>query len=283
MKVILYTKDFNEKINEPVDIILSPQFYWIKKIDIPIKSLKDAKKLSKTLFKLDDTYLYDAFEINGKYYAYAIKKNININIDKKFINSIRLAQTELYDFNIINVSKNYSIQKIDDLLFCFPNIKNAPYIKDILPSLKLSKNKINIFNRIKLKKSVVISLLLLFLFINISFLLNIIKNKQTVKNLELKKAKIIHKYHLPKTTYQIKAILNELKEKDFNQNKIKKDLEFITKTPLKNDETFISLSYDKNRFDIEINSKRNFDNYFKKKFIKVNSNINNIYKASLYE
>ena len=122
MRVILYTEDFNEKINEPVDVILSPQYYWIKKIDIPIKSLKDAKKIAKSMFKLNDNYLYDAFELNGSFYAYAIDKNLNLNIDKKFINSIRLAQTELYNYDSFNVSKNHSIQKIEDLLFCFPKL-----------------------------------------------------------------------------------------------------------------------------------------------------------------
>ena len=49
---ILYTKDFNENINESVNVILSPEFYWIKKVDIEDISLKEAKKLAPSVLKL---------------------------------------------------------------------------------------------------------------------------------------------------------------------------------------------------------------------------------------
>lgn len=280
--MILYTKDFNENINEPVDVILSPQYYWIKKIDIPIKSLKDAKKIAKSLFKLDEGYIYDAFELDGKFFAYAIKKDLNINIDKKYINSLRLAQTELYGFDKINVSDNHSIQKIDDLLFCFPYVQDAEHIDDIIPKLSLSKHTVNLYNRIKIDKSVLITLAVIFFFINAAFLLNYIKNSNTLKQIEAKKENLIKKYRLPATTFQLDSILNSLKKEDIKQSKIRKDLEFITKTPLQNGEKFLDLSYDKNRFNIEIKTKRNLDNYFKKRF-KVNSTLNSTYKAQLHE
>ncbi|AZV45725.1 hypothetical protein C3L23_00055 [Nautilia sp. PV-1] len=282
MRVILYTKDFNEKISEPVDVILSPQYYWIKKIDIPIKSLKDAKKLSKTLFKLDENYIYDAFKLNGKYFAYAIKKNLKINIDKKYINSIRLAQTELYNFEKINVSDKHSIQKVDDLLFCFPNVEDAPNINDVINSIQLSKNTVNIYNRLNLDKSILIYSAVILILLNFIFISGFIQNENAIKSLENQKESLIKKYNLPKTTFQLKSILNELKNEDNTQKKIRKSLEFITKTPLKKGEKFLKLSYDK-YFNIEIKTDRNFDKYFSKKFKVTSSLKNGIYKASLYE
>jgi len=282
LKVILYTKDFNETINEPVDIILSPQYYWIKKIDIPIKSLKNAKKLAKSMFKLNDNYLYDAFEIDGKFFAYAIDKNLKLNIDKKYINSIRLAQTELYKFDKINVSKNHSIQKIDDLLFCFPYVQNAPDINDILQNIKLSKNKVNLYGIVEIDKSILINIAVIFLFINVALLLIYIKNINSIKTIENKTETIIKKYNLPSTTFQLDSILSELKSINKKQTKLRKDLEFITKTPLKKGEKFKKLSYEKNRFSIVIDSSRNFDFYFKKRF-KLSSEKGKEYKAVLYE
>ena len=282
MRVILYTKDFNEKISEPVDVILSPQYYWIKKIDIPIKSLKDAKKLSKTLFKLDENYIYDAFKLNGKYFAYAIKKDLKINIDKKYINSIRLAQTELYNFEKINVSDKHSIQKVDDLLFCFPNIEDAPDINDVINSIQLSKNTINLYNRLNIDKSILIYSVICLILLNFIFISGFIQNKNAINSLENKKESLIKKYNLPKTIFQLKSILNELTRDDKIQKKIRKSLEFITKTPLKKGEKFLKLSYDK-YFNIEIKTDRNFDKYFSKKFKVTSSLKNGIYKASLYE
>jgi hypothetical protein len=282
LKVILYTKNFNEKINEPVNVILSPQYYWIKKIDIPIKSLKDAKKLSKTLFKLDENYIYDAFKLDDKYFAYAIKKDLQINIDKKYINSVRLAQTELYDYDKINVSDKYSIQKIDDLLFCFPYTEDAPNIESIIDNLQLSKNTVNLYNRINIDKSILIYSSIVLIFLNFIFIAEFIQNKKALNTLETKKAYFIKEHHLPKTSFQLKSILNELKNEDKIQRKIRKGLEFITKTPLNKGEKFLKLSYDKN-FNVEIKTEKNLDNYFSKKFKVTSSFKNGIYKASLYE
>ncbi|GAB6075070.1 hypothetical protein [Nautilia lithotrophica] len=282
MRVILYTKDFNEKINEPVDIILSPQYYWIKKIDIPLKSLKDAKKIAKSLFNLDSSYIYDAFELDNKFFAYAIKKDLKLNIDKKYINSIRLAQTELYNYDKINVSENHSIQKIDDLLFCFPNVENAPDINDIISKIELSKNTISLYNRININKPLLISVGIIILLINIFFFLGYIQNKYAINKLNQKKDNLLKKYNLPSTTLQLNSILNNLKKEDKKQTQLRKNLEFITNTPLKNNEEFLNLSYDKN-FNLEIKTNRSFDEYFSKKF-KVTSFLkNNIYKAILYE
>ena len=282
MKVILYTKDFNETINEPVDIILSPQYYWIKKIDIPLKSLKDAKKIAKSLFNLDDSYIYDAFELDNKFFAYAIKKDLKLNINKKYINSVRLAQTELYNYDKINVSKNHSIQKIDDLLFCFPNVENAPHINDIINHIKLSKYTVNLYNRLNIDKSVLVNIGIIILLINIFFLLGYIQNKTAIDKLEKHKIDLTKQYNLPSTTFQLKSILNSLKKEDKKQVKLRKNLEFITKTPLQKGEKFLTLSYDK-YFNIEIKTDRNLDKYFSKRF-KVSSSLkNHIYKASLYE
>ena len=281
MRVILYTEDFNEKINEPVDVILSPQYYWIKKIDIPIKSLKDAKKIAKSMFKLNDNYLYDAFELNGSFYAYAIDKNLNLNIDKKFINSIRLAQTELYNYDSFNVSKNHSIQKIEDLLFCFPKADNAIDINEILPTLQLSKYKVNLFDRINIDKPLLIHIFIIFLLINISLLTNYINNKKAISKIEQEKTTLIQKKHLPKTTFQLNSIILNLQKIDTEQNRLRKNLEFITKTPLKNNEKFQKLAFNKNTFSIEIKTDKSFDKYFSKKFKVVSTLKDPIYKAFL--
>ena len=282
MRVILYTKDFSEEINEPVDVILSPQYYWIKKIDIPIKSLSDAKKIAKTMFKLDESYIYDAFKTEDGFYAYAIKKNLQLNIDKKYIISLRLAQSELYMYDKINVSQNHSIQKIDGLLFCFPKTQNAPEIEDVLKEIKLSKNTVNLYNRINIDKSLSILGIIIFLLFNAIFILKTIQNKKALFELQKQKSEFIKKHRLPKTTFQLKAMLSELEKTDKEQKKIKKALEFITKTPLKKGEKFTLLSYD-GHFRVEIKTAKNLDGYFSKMF-KVKSILqNNTYKADLYE
>ncbi|WP_456480672.1 hypothetical protein [Nautilia sp.] len=283
MKVILYTKEFNQHIKEPVDIILSPQYYWIKKIEIPVKSLKDAKKIAKSLFQLNDGYIYDAMKIEGKYFAYAINKKLKLNIEKKYINSIRLAQSELYKYDVINVSENHSIQKIDDLLFCFPNVKNAPFIDEILPDLKLTNNKVTLYDRINIDKGLIAAAVTIFLLLNGGFIIKTIKNRISYGTLENEKTKLIKRYNLPPTTFQLNSILSSLKKTDKTQTLIRKDLEYITKTPLKKGEKFLNLSFSNKTFTVSVKTDRNLDFYFKKRF-KVKSEFkNSLYKAELYE
>ncbi len=280
MKVILYTKDFNEKITELVDVILSPQYYWIKKIDIPVKSQSEAKKIAKNIFKFDDKeYFFDAFKLNGKYFAIAIKKDLKLKIDKKYIKTIRVAQVELYKFECINVSKNHSIQKIEDILFCFPKTKECADIKEILKDLKLSKYKINLYNQINIDKTFLVSLVLAFVILNISFILQGISYKNELKKLEEKRVSLTQKNSLPSTSFQLDSILSELQSIDKRQKEIKKDLEFISNTPVKK---FQKISYDSQNYKVKIQSGKDLDSYFQKRFTIVESKFkNSIYEAEL--
>ena len=275
MKNILYTKNFNQNIDENVNVILSPEFYWIKKIDIPIKSLKEAKKIAQNIFDLEDHYKFDAIKIKDNFFALAIDKNLKLNIPKKYISSIRIAQTELYDFDVINLD-NKHLEKIDDILFLLPSNKNGKNLEDILTNLKLSSYKINDLNLDKTSIIVIFSILIISMF---ALIINIISYKSTYNQLTQKQDNL-KKYNLPLTNIQLDSILDNLKNKEYNIILLKKDLEFFSKTPLKG--KFISLEKDNNSYKVEIKTTKNLNNYFKQRFnIKSFSFESNIYKAEL--
>jgi hypothetical protein len=278
-KVIFYTKDFNENINYPVDVILSPQFYWIKKIDIPIKNIFQAKRIAKNIFDLEGDYIFDAFKIGDTYYAIAIDKNLNLKIDKKYIKSLRIAQKELYDYDCIEVSDKYTIKKIDDIFFCFLNDGNCPKIEKILKNIKLSNYSLSL-DVINLDKSSLIIIFISFVFIFSYFIIGIISYKKDLNLIERKKTEL-SKYNLPLTSFQLDAIYNNLKEIDYSQKKLRKDLEIFSRTPLRKNEEYIKLVFDKN-FYVKIKTSNNLDNYFKKYFKIIKSDFKNqIYTAKL--
>ena len=282
MKKILYTKFFNEKIEEKADVILSPEFYWIKKINAPVKSLKEAKKLSKNIFDLEGEYIYDAFKLKDKFFAVAFNKNIKINIPQKYINSVRIAQIELYDYDCIKIDENHYIQKFDDLLFCFPTPKqNCRDLNEILKNLKLSNKTFNLLNRFEIDKSIIILAAIIFIFVNFSLLLNAYLNKKEIKKISAKTQNILERQNLPKTSFELNSILNTLKTAKKKQEIIKKDLEFISNLPLQKGEYVKKLSFKDNEFEITVKTKRNLDNYFKRKFQVSSSLKNGEYKARL--
>jgi hypothetical protein len=280
LRTILYTKDFNENIEESVNIILSPQFYWIKKIDIPIKKVGDAKKIAVSMFKLDGDYIYGSFKLGNNFFAYAIKKNLDLNIEKRYINSIRLAQTEFYNFDKINISNNHSIQKIDDLLFCFPKKSDGEDIDTILENLKLSNLKINLFYSSE-DRGLMIIITTIFLLVNISLGLLIFNGYLGLKELDSKKSSLIEKNRVPATTFQLDSILMDLKQENEKQIKIRKDLQYILKTPLRRGDKFLQLLYRDGKFFVTIKTENSFDKYFSKKFRIKSTKKGGIYKVSL--
>jgi len=279
LKTILYTKDFNKQIKEQVNVILSPQYYWIKKIDIPVKNRFTAKKIAKNIFDFDEKeYFLDAVKIKDTYFAIAINKNLKLKIPKKYIKSLRIAQVEFYDYDCLNVSENHSIQKIEDIHFCFPKKNDCKNVDEILNSLKLSGYKINLFNTFE-DKGLILLVAFIFIILNVYLLSFNIAYSKDIKKLNFQKNEFLKKHNLPKTTFQLQSVYENLKNKQLLNDKIKTSLEFISKTPCKE---FLKLSFKNDIFYVKIKSDKNLDNFFKKRFRILNSNYkNNIYEARL--
>jgi hypothetical protein len=279
-KVIFYTKDFNENINYPVDVILSPQFYWIKKIDIPIKNIFQAKRIAKNIFDLEGDYIFDAFKIEDTYYAIAIDKNLNLKIDKKYIKSLRIAQKELYDYDCISINDKFMIKKINDIFFCFLNDGSCiNKIDDVLKNIKLSNYSFSL-DIINLDKFSFIIIIFSFISIIGYFVIGTFIYKKELNLIERKKIEL-SKYNLPLTMFQLNAIYENLKKIDNKQKKIKKALEIFSNTPLRKNEEYIKLSFNKYYY-AKIQTSKNLDKFFKKYFSILDSRFDNkIYSVKL--
>ena len=209
------------------------------------------------------------------------KKELKINIPHQFINSVRIAQIEFFDYDCIKIDDSHAIKKIDDLLFCFPENVECKSAEEILQNKKLSNKKFNLINRLEIDKGIIILISLIFLMVNAGFVLNIVSLKKDIKKLQTQKEEFLSKTNLPQTSFQLDSILNSLKEEFKKQVKIKKDLEIFTKTPLKKGEYFIKLSFDSKQYEVKIKASRNLDFYFRRFFNVTSEYKNGIYKASL--
>lgn len=277
MKAVLLTKDFDEDIKEKVDIILTPQFYWVKKIDIDIKSLKEAKKIAKNLFDLkDDEYIYDAVRLKNHIFAFAIKKNLEIKIEKRYINSIRLAQVELFDYECINLG-NKTLKKVNDILFCFPKLESdCKRIEDILKDIKLSKYRVNL-DYVNIDKTTLFYLFSSLLILNLYLFSQGYFFKKELIDIEKKRDFLSQKYNLPTTSYQLNSIFNKLKKEKDRIESIKKSLEIFSKKRVKLEK----LEFDSKYFYIEIASKKSLDDKFKEFKILESKVAENKYIAKL--
>lgn len=91
------------KKDQILDLILSPSFYWVKHVSIPVKNLHEVNRFLPSLF--EDTvpkakYSYYAYEDDGTYiiFAYDDKKILDILAEKEInpeqINNVYFAQSE---------------------------------------------------------------------------------------------------------------------------------------------------------------------------------------------
>lgn len=101
--VFIDTDTVVEPTEEMLDIILSPSYYWVKRLQLPVKSVREVKKLLPSIF--EDTlpegkYSYDAYSEGESYiaYAYSDKEILNAlgtkGIKPSQINRVYFAQSE---------------------------------------------------------------------------------------------------------------------------------------------------------------------------------------------
>ena len=204
-----------------------------------------------------------------------------MKIDKKYINSIIPAQSAFYDYECVEINDKFMLKKINDILFCYPNDKSCKTnIKDAIKNIKHSNKKLK-FDTINIDKMTIFMSGFIFLAINIYFLSGFINYKQEAFKLQ-KQKESLKKYGLPLTLIQLKAIYSNLKKTDLIQQMIRKDLEYFSKTPLKKNEEYLFLGFNKKIYKVNIKTSQNLHGYFSKRFIIKSEKFNkNSYKADL--
>ncbi len=144
--------------NKKVNIIISPEFYWFRKLEIPIKNQKQAKMILPTLFedvvdqnshelvyqvkKLEDN-LYLAFAFDNNRIFEALKKS-GINISN--IQALYFAQFECSEFESFSIGEENFIYTKDDILVKLPKgipLETSP-IENRLDSIELSSFNVDI-------------------------------------------------------------------------------------------------------------------------------------------
>jgi len=230
------------------------------------------------MFDLDENkYIFGALKIKDKFFAYALKKELNLKIPKKYIKSIYLAQSELYEYDCIDTGE-HSIKKVEDILFCFPKDEECQKID--VSKIKLSKNSI-VLDTVNIDTATMALIASVFIIFNLIFLTEGILYKKEINKLESKKTEMAKKYNLPTTSFQLNSIYDRLQQRYDKIKTIKSDLEFFTKTPLSKNDKYLKLSYDSVYYNIEIRTDKNYDYYFKKRFNVSSKSDNTTYKAKL--
>lgn len=270
----------NTKIYETskVDIILSPEFYWVRIFEIPVKNISQAKAVLPTLFedlllkvgdlsyqviKLEDNkYLCFAY-INKKIFEAIKQSGVNLSL----VNGIYFAQNECKEFKEFCVEDKSFLYTNDEILVKVPNevLSQKIELNEFLQNINLSSNKVDIklYNNFLNQKQIYI----LMFICGIIFVINFLKyfsysneiSKENEKIEEIKKSN-----NLPSSMIQIDSIINSNKKIAQNEIKKREILEYVLSNPnfeiksleLQNDELIINfLNVDKQKIESFLSSK----------------------------
>ena len=222
IKTIFLDHSFNGVIQNDIrlNIILSPSLYWVKKVTLPVKFVRDAIKFLPSIFEdqlLEGEYKYFAYKYNDEFIAFAYdeKKILKLlkskGISKANIENIYFAQSEFSNLkNAVKINKDEVLYVKDDIVIILPAlwIKNRGNLD--LQNLKLSKHSVELtrFGTIINKKSFyqISVILALFALLNGFEYFTTIDKMQDIAD---KKDTIFLKHNLKPTLFQNRSLLKK--------------------------------------------------------------------------
>ena len=248
---------------EKVDIILSPSLYWVKKLSLPVKSVREVKKLLPSIFEdtlLEGDYSYGAYKSEDEFFvfAYEDKKIIDeltkVGISFSNIASIHFAQSEFENLEeAIKINDDQSIYIKDEILVIVPTawVKDAKELS--LEDIELSKHTIklqqygHIVKNTSLYKIGAIVVALIVIIISEIFIASSKKDA-----IEQSKEKLFAKYKLQPTMFQNRSTLKKYTKIHTIQTKLREYISYFLTLKLKNDQKLTLLSYKDKKMTVKI-------------------------------
>ena len=243
-EVVFISKFSSVKLDKRSDIILSPEFYWVIKRKLPVKTPREARKLCDSLFDgilPKGEYEYKVIKEDEFFYIFAydsefiIKTLKSIGLDLSKVNAIYLAQNELLKGIAYNFEDRAYIEQ-DGIFVSLPKNLVTNDTKDIneVEFTKLSGIKISLerYSSLIDKRTLNIIMSLTMIFITLTLFELFLYKKEydtTVKTKEL----LYEKYNLPKTSWQINAIKEKVDKIFKKEIAIRDEIYAILKIPLK--------------------------------------------------
>jgi len=245
-EVLFVSKSDHIEKRGKYSVILSPEFYWVKRVTLPVKNERDALKLAPSIYEgflPEGDFSYEARKVEDAFIMIAYnKKQISEALDKIFVHKsdivdVYFAQDALVGVeSCLAINDNIALSNIDGTIIQIPractNTKEG--IDKVLESAALGKHKVKLssFDNTLLSSGdlkvigTIVTLLL------VSFLSEYIVYKKGISDLEAQKDALIEKYDLPKTSIQLKSIKKSLEKKFKTQKALRERLFALSKLSL---------------------------------------------------
>ncbi len=245
---------------ERVNVILSPSLYWVKRLPLPIKHARDAKKLLPSLF--EDTlplgdYSYSAYKSGDEFFifAYEDKRILETLSQKGLLNvaEVYFAQTELSHIQkAVQINSTQSICVKEGILLLLPSLWVQEKDTLDLSQMQLSKHSLTLqqFGHILSSKSLFLlaALMLAFaLLIATEYFITTHK----ISQIEEQKEELFAKYNLKTTLLENRSMLNKYETLHSKQMQLRESISDMLALKLKPSEELTQLSFKNNLLEAE--------------------------------
>jgi len=240
-EIYFLTKNGKISSESKINLILSPEFYWVRIFTIPVSMAKSAVKVLPSLFEdvlPNKHHDYYAIKIeNHKFICFAYDNNEILTYIKKSglnltqINSVRFAQTEMKEYESFTI-ENTGYVYDSELLVKIPQayLVDTVDLDHKLSGISLTSNKINIkfyINKISIKYVYQMLILLSLLILTNTTMYIIYESEINKTDSQINVIK--EKDNIPKSSLRMNSIFNDMKEKSSHNEKLREIVFYVLK------------------------------------------------------
>jgi hypothetical protein len=258
----------NDKINiqDKVNIVLSPSFYWFKKEALPVKNSAQAKKIIPSLFDTsipEGHYSYSAIKKEDNFWIFAYddalitRVLLEAGIKPSQIKDIYFAQTEIALSNkALRVNDTYALISSDECISMAPlaYTQTDNDLESYFKTHVFSKNSVavSLFQNSVIDEKYLYRLMTLAIVFIVIYLGNYIVLRQDYKEERLKQYVLEEKYQLPTTSFERKSLKKSLESKEKRQLLMREKLKSLLMLPLQKGEHLKKISISEKKLTLEI-------------------------------
>lgn len=237
-KILYFTQNSPVHERDTYDLILSPMFYWVKKVDLPVTKVGAAKKLAESVYEGSlpaGEFEYEVSKYGDQFIIIAYdKEKISNEIAQKFtknakVSAVYFAQNEFFDLKeCCGIDSVSSLVNLDGLIMQVPRIctESKKEVSAYLKDKKLSNKKITLGSLASsvISKREIYLLAAGVMFLFSSFVLDWFNYNSATTRLDQQRSEIISKYKLPQTSIQLNSIKSSLTKTFKAQKKIRDEV-----------------------------------------------------------
>ncbi|MEA3373497.1 MAG: hypothetical protein U9Q62_07390 [Campylobacterota bacterium] len=239
---------------EMLDIILSPAYYWVKRVTLPVKYVREVKKLLPSLFEdilPSGKYSYTAYRDGDDFMIFAYDDRAILDaLSEKGVKGTQIryvyfAQSEFSDLEgaLELEGDDVMIQKGGVIVKLPLFLAGETAIKLDVSDHECSSHKIELarFTHIADKKSLTMFISFMAVLIVLVAIEWAITGNKTVQ-IEEKRTELLSTYHLKATMLQNEAVLKRLEQRYVKQMKIRQVNSALLGVKLLKDENMVRLN-----------------------------------------